>query len=80
MAYAALIALSVNLFTVLQASAGPTFNATGGMQFWLVAAIVFRAADRWRAQHQPAFRRGLVSAGGGRRRIASPNFMRGHDL
>jgi hypothetical protein len=47
MAFPALVALCMNLFVVVQSLSGPTFNSTSGMQFWLVTALVFRAAE-WR--------------------------------
>jgi hypothetical protein len=49
LAFPALIAICMNLFIVIQGFAGPTFNTTGGMQYWLVAALVFRAAEGLRA-------------------------------
>jgi hypothetical protein len=45
LAYPALMGLCAALFLVVQSFAGPTFNSTGGMQFWLLAALVFRAAE-----------------------------------
>jgi hypothetical protein len=44
LAYPALMAFCAALFIAVQSFAGPSFNSTGGMQFWLLAALVFRAA------------------------------------
>jgi len=53
MAFPALVAICMNLFVVVQALAGPSFNSTTGLQFWLVTALVFRAAE-WRRAPRPA--------------------------
>jgi hypothetical protein len=45
LAYLALVAFCANLIVVSQANSAPTFNMSLGMQFWLVAGLVFRAAE-----------------------------------
>jgi hypothetical protein len=44
LAYPAAIVFCLNLFMIGQANAGPSFNSTGGMQFWLCTAVLFAAA------------------------------------
>jgi hypothetical protein len=52
--YPALMALCAAAFLVVQSSAGPTFNATSGMQLWLLAALVFSADKYCRSTPAPA--------------------------
>jgi hypothetical protein len=52
MAFPALVAICMNLFVVVMCLSGPSFNATSGLQFWLVTAVVFRATA-WRRADRP---------------------------
>ncbi len=61
LAYPAAIVFCLNLFMIGQANAGPSFNSTGGMQFWLCTAVLFAAVSH-RAELAHLFQSPRVAA------------------